>query len=848
MHELTTKPRRTRTFSRTNWILINCDKHNYYEDVQCVLAIDTQRTPIILTEPRQIYFRGQIFRRDGGDKASQGFGRYVCKESNNIERRCTANIWFEEEDSIMYMQVNLENKHVDNNCCISQQKLKIRLINQLIYNEIKNHVKMHNTHINPRHEYNRIIRKYTHQFPNFDPSEINPYESMQHKLRKEIRNVQALRHSTVASYISDPYGFTKTLNYYCPSASQRKKVKEQTIIKQHDDNLFITNTELMQIFFSAAGFAGDGTFNIRPVFLKPNSLRGRYKIHLQVFKIYAFFKYKTKNNEKVIKSYLIGVALLKNKKQEVYKWLFTQIRIIATEHSCATEHQMFLYMSDFEDAQRNGLLESFGNSDFKILLTGEEFHHKQAIYKNIKDKGLKIYYDVKHQTSNASESNQSNSNSTTTSKYDEIFRYHIELLYNLMYVHPNKVQEFGKVILRSLWRHIRKKYVKRGDTIKKFIDFILYYGTGWLEIKKNEYTKLLGIRKKTYVNHINNKNPRFIQEIKHWSVYDKILNNNNAVEGMNMWDRVKLGYYPTINKFILEYLYIFDDTIRRYKYHQRIKILPNQQQTPAMKKKKKIIKSFVTSELSITQYIKLSSILTQCKYMAKCKDIHNYFKIEHEDADNEPYIYSSRLNITNNTTGASSRTVNQPNKPSNEYNISDDTINTTPQFTQTHQCNISNSTVNYTETNESYEMLEEIQHLNDQETNPCLFLPDINFQFVPPVPPLEFMELSDSDISTEDDDIDTNRFKVNRQRADCGKSLRPHPPNGNTNYKEVESDDESHHNDKYESIRKDKERTQRQEQQQQKQALLDKQKTEYEKNLVIYNNQNRKRKYSQITP
>ena len=182
------------------------------------------------------------------------------------------------------------------------------------------------------------------------------------------------------------------------------------------------------------------------------------------------------------------------------------------------------------------------------------------------------------------------------------------------------------LIIQSLWKHIIKNY--RHHSVRKlFLNFISYYCVGWLEMNKINIIQHLKLTK-CYKKHLLSLKPQLISSIKMWSVYKKFLRNNNSLESNNMWDRYKLGFHPTINKFVLEYLYLFEETIKQYDYHQWLPKLPNIQENKYLIQKKNLIKSIEDQTMTYNEFLSFAQTMIICKFAAKHQDYDEFTNIK----------------------------------------------------------------------------------------------------------------------------------------------------------------------------------------------------------------------------
>ena len=293
-------------------------------------------------------------------------------------------------------------------------------------------------------------------------------------------------------------------------------------------------------------------------------------------------------------------------------------------------HNLQQYICDFEKAQRNGF-ESIFSKELDIALSGEEFHFKQAILKNIKEKHLSGFYVNKK-------------NSKT---YDVYFRKHSELMYNLMHIKPGLIKEFAKLIMQSLWIHAKHKYDRVNR--KYFLSFIIYYLVGWCEFEKKDLRAILKLRG-SHVRYLNKRKTQRLYKISEWNIFDKNVKNTNAIEVNNRHDRVQIGYYPTIDKLMKRYLELFDESVRKFISDQKLKYMPGTSQKKHVKQKNRFIEDNANHVNTFSEYIIFSAELTHIKYKHDKEAMKYYFYDETMVEDNTTYFEKTEFNEMVNET------------------------------------------------------------------------------------------------------------------------------------------------------------------------------------------------------
>ena len=284
------------------YIKINVQPLNCFVKCQIILGIH-QNIPILLEKPRIIYWNNQIYQSKGRKN------RFQCW-------KCKASIKYNEENNCIYTQDNI--KHTSKGC--SNTNYKYELINKLLLLELKHNIQNEPclNLITPSMHYARITNKYKYKFPCMDLRGFPPFSIIQSNLYKQKSNTTKLTSCDITHYFDNK--FDTTLQQFCNSPCMRIEYQKNIKYWIKDNSLLFTTTKLLKIFFGALAIGGDGTFNIIPQFKSQSE--SRVKHHEQVFKIYAFYRYKTKNNNFRIISYLIGFALLEKKDADIYKLMY----------------------------------------------------------------------------------------------------------------------------------------------------------------------------------------------------------------------------------------------------------------------------------------------------------------------------------------------------------------------------------------------------------------------------------------------------------------------------------------------------------------------------------------------
>ena len=607
-----TKQRRKYTRQMPFYIEINVQPSNFFVQCQIILAIH-QNIPIILQKPRIIYWNNQIYQSKGRKS------RFQCWN-------CKAAIKYNEQNNCIYTQ-DLIN-HGSKNC--ENKDYKYELINKLLLLELKHNIQNEPclNLITPSMHYARITSKYKYKFPCMDLKGFPPFNIIQSNLYKQKSNTTKLTSSDITHYFHDK--FNTTLQQFCNSPCMRIEYEKTIKYWIKNNSLLFTTTKLLDIFFGALAVGGDGTFNIIPQFR--NQSGGRIKHHDQVFKIYAFYRYKTKNNNFRIISYLIGFALLEKKDADIYKWMYGCIFEYGQVNGFIGKVDIKQYICDFEEAQRIGFRYIF-DGETGIIISGEEFHFKQALCGNIVKKELSKFYIQKKDSIH----------------YDRKFRIHIEALYNLLHIHHSTVQNIAIKICQSLWFYSKNQW-NCGHSIKCVLNYIVYFLYGYCELDKDNIIKELKCKGKQ-ITFIKERRPKKIESIINWNINNKPVNTSNSIEVNNKHHRMKLGYYPTIDEFIKQFLQIFDENIKAFNYNEQVKILPNQQQSKGLIKKRKFLEKHKDDRMDFEQYKLFSAKLTYIKYQMNGKNINKWL-FGNDDINNNcitktKYSFNDVIQISN---------------------------------------------------------------------------------------------------------------------------------------------------------------------------------------------------------
>ena len=579
-----------------------CD---YFQIVQMILAINT-KYPILLDSPHAVYWNYHIY------KAIGRYNRYKCINCNLVVK-------FNECTNCLYTT----NDHVHFVSCHKKYYKQI-LVQFLIEKEILNNMGKWqlNHQITPKIIYDAGILKYQNRFPTLLLYRISSFPAMKSNLNKQKKLISPFQAKSIKEYFDE--GFTKTLQQYCLSPTILKQFRSNLLHEIAHNSLLLTHKKLIAIWLNGIAMSGDGTFNIRPKFINPNT-KQHFKDHAQVFKIYAIYKYKTKAKHKgisVIKSYLIAIGILDSKDNKIYEWVFKTLSNWAQKLNLLQNNNLSVYICDYERSQRNGV-RNILSKILNLEISGEEFHYNHSILKNIGTKHLlPLYRNLKD-----------------GKKYDKTFRTIIEKLYALAHIPIKYVSEFSIKISQELLNHAHEKYDDNTDIQKNILDFIYYFLTNWCEYKKEKISKELKLTSKEK-EIIDKKRNVCSFKIEEWNLYNQQIRTNNAVEVNNKHDRKAIGYYPPINKFIKFCLYKIQETIRNFNCDQKKKILPKSYINSSLKKKNKLLQQYKQKNNLYTNFNTFSSALSAIRYSNK----YNYY-----NNTNENTVDDFPINIKNTT-------------------------------------------------------------------------------------------------------------------------------------------------------------------------------------------------------
>ena len=338
----------TKRHAITQYLDVNTENKDHLVTVQLIAALN-DNVPIYLHPPHVIYYKGYIYKAVGKQQPTK---RFQC-----FHACCGATIQLDPRDQTIYCEHTILHQDHQKTSNIKQQ-----IIHDLIEYEIKTCVSMDTSTIQglPRQHYERIKRKYLNKLPITDLRNFKPYEAMESNLHKYKPITNKLTSTGLSNYIQIKW--KETLSQYCSSNTIRKKYEEQIITEFRSKSMLLTFMDSLRIFFTATAFGGDGTFNTRPQFLKVieqlnsgikiTKATTRHKEHAQVFKIYAYHQYPTRSGRNIIKSYLVAIALLEDKKQATYEWMYKQLLHHVKQYYPMEDSKLKQYISDFEDSQR----------------------------------------------------------------------------------------------------------------------------------------------------------------------------------------------------------------------------------------------------------------------------------------------------------------------------------------------------------------------------------------------------------------------------------------------------------------------------------------------------------------
>ena len=581
-------------------VLENAFDHS--RNVQRVLGVH-DNILIYSNYPNRVYWNGGIFKSIG--RTNNNFQCHVLG--------CKATIAYCAADNGYHTQKTFAHKSNDCMNSINRFQLVHHLLKQEMYYNISHEPSPQD--ITPRMHYDRIIQKYDRSMPLMDLCHFPPFHAIESSLYKKKPITYKLTATGCKQFFDTE--FDRVMNAFARSKSMRNQVKDKIFYEVDKDNVLLTRKELLILFFESAAVGGDGTFNIRPVFLRLEG--GRFKQHEQVYKIYAYRTYQSKSGDIITMCYLIAVALLTSTDASVYVWMYKTLAMWYEQLGLINNQQIQQFVHDFERAARNAFRNIIAKG-LDVVISGEYFHYSKTIQKNVVQKGLSIYYV----------------NKKNSKHYDSIFRKHIELIYNLAYVPSGVVQSFAKLIVKSMWSNIKAQKKYKGSKKEPFVMFIVYYLVCYCEIKKSDISDILRLRGKQRKWVSKRQTTKFLN-ISEWNLYGKKITNSNAIEVNNKHDRHKLGYYPNIYRFTLFYMRKFDDVIRTYNSHQEQGCLSNKFVSTKVKEKTKLLKQSIGQTFTFPYFLELSAKLTEVKYKNKGKSTSTYFVSQFEIDDDIPF-------------------------------------------------------------------------------------------------------------------------------------------------------------------------------------------------------------------
>ena len=171
------------------------------------------------------------------------------------------------------------------------------------------------------------------------------------------------------------------------------------------------------------------------------------------------------------------------------------------------------FVCDFEFPLRKAVDTSWISNNVQCI-QGEEFHFKQALIKQINQKGLQHFYQ----------------NKKDNKKYDIMYRRLMQLIFNLIYIEPECVKLLIPKIIRKLWRHVKTKYHNRVDIQTKFLHWIKYFLQYWCYYTVKDVVTLLVL---TGIWEIYCTNEQPINRTFHivdWNLCGKQITNSCSIE------------------------------------------------------------------------------------------------------------------------------------------------------------------------------------------------------------------------------------------------------------------------------------------------------------------------------
>lgn len=269
---------------------------------------------------------------------------------------------------------------------------------------------------------------------------------------------------------------------YCEYLNDEEPIKKLIMVFMSDHGAWVMG-HATDIFM-------DGTFDTRP------------KHFAQIYFIRA------KMEDKCCVP--VAYVLLPNKETATYRKMWEVLTSLITFQPGLPQR----VMSDFEKAASNTLQHTFPAATH----SGCFFHFKQAVYRNLQEKGLESF----------------NNQSTA-------FQYLVHLLYSLAMVPANRVAEYYDTVVQD---YVESKAEDEGFVYhqEEISSFLTYYERTWLGI--------IAGRNKTRRPPLN--------AIPWWNKYDAVVGGhqltNNTCEGANSAWAASIGPQPSLyvvlDKFI----------------------------------------------------------------------------------------------------------------------------------------------------------------------------------------------------------------------------------------------------------------------------------------------------------
>lgn len=632
--------------------------HKLEDDIVDLILCLRNDIPIVCQSPKEIYWQQVVWKSVNGTRYSIGENK-------------------KNKQSIVYDEV-IHTKPIHlyklTNHQVSKKKLKYNLIYKIIESEISRNVRSETIPdiVTVQTHYNRVIKKYARAYPGLDLHDFESYTRMHNKLYKKKTCTHKLESRTIEDYIHNEY--ENTLNKIATSYNCMKRLKEETLIEYDGNNLIISNKKLLRILFQSNGMGTDGTYNVIPFFLKEyqhKKSNGRCKIHSQVFRLFAYKIYDCEDRPLIL-TYFIGNVLLTGSSEIVYKWVFEVINKWKNDDPNINVCELKEFICDFEVPQRNAVSKSW-LKDYIKNINGEEFHFKQALVKQIRTKGLSRFYI-----------NRKDSND-----YDHQFKRYIELLFNLQYVEVKLVSKFVRKIILQLWIHVKKKHLPDGSIQQMYLNWIKYFLQYWCSYTLNDVHNLLQLKGewKNYSN--THKGAKQTYTYEDWNLCHKQITNSCSIEVNNKWNRMQMGYYPMIGKFVEITIRKFDEEIRKYNNHQQGVKFTDHYQNKTLKKKHEIVKTAHGKMFSWAEYLQFSAKLTMNRF-GDNQRINYYFTYGYNKQDtsidiityDETFFNDDLLNINqyNHSDNDADDEYNHEHDMNSIYTHNSDILNDTSAF------------------------------------------------------------------------------------------------------------------------------------------------------------------------